>query len=615
MTSHNPSGLGYAAILTAAALVILLALPLHAVIQAGQPFAITGPDAVTDEQPRVACGNSNFLAVYTRWTTDSTGNPNGDIYGAFVDPMAGTLQTIPIYLSLNYESSDTHPAVAYDPDNNRFLVVFEDRWLTFYSNIYMILLDSSGNELAEGFVTSGDTDDVTPDVAYVGSGTFVVVWCQQPDPQSPAQSVILASPVTYDGTALLVPEDPAVISHGASSGTAGATLPRIAAGKDNQSLVVWQRPVDTTNPDPSTWTHDIQGCIVDVTAQPVGQINTIAATTRDETLPDASYDPYDDEFLVTWQDQVGSANHDILTRVVHTGATGTFTPGPATTIAGTSRDDTHPAVTWSQNLHKFVVAWEATVSPTNHDLYVCQVQPNGTAGSESAIASDSAMQSYPAVACGLNTSMFVWENQVIGVANPDIHGEFISDAVSSPHIVAVTPALVTELTKTAVLDTITLVLDRAVQVAAGDISVVGRQHGARNDFTLHYDSSQFRITLTWTTPLANDAYVLTVKDTVRGMGNQPLDGDVSLYAPLLPSGNGSAGGDFVGLIYRLSGDVNVDGYINVEDLQLLVAAWGSSSTTSGRWNPDIDLNDDGYVNVGDLQILVANWGQSIQKGP
>jgi hypothetical protein len=61
----------------------------------------------------------------------------------------------------------------------------------------------------------------------------------------------------------------------------------------------------------------------------------------------------------------------------------------------------------------------------------------------------------------------------------------------------------------------------------------------------------------------------------------------------------------------LPGDISGDGFVNVADLQALVAAWGSSSSGGGTWNANADLNNDGYVNVGDLQILVASWGSSV----
>jgi hypothetical protein len=60
------------------------------------------------------------------------------------------------------------------------------------------------------------------------------------------------------------------------------------------------------------------------------------------------------------------------------------------------------------------------------------------------------------------------------------------------------------------------------------------------------------------------------------------------------------------------GDINDDGIVNVQDLLLMVAAWGShqNPTPSGNWNAAADLNNDGFVNVGDLQVLIAHWGHT-----
>ncbi len=55
------------------------------------------------------------------------------------------------------------------------------------------------------------------------------------------------------------------------------------------------------------------------------------------------------------------------------------------------------------------------------------------------------------------------------------------------------------------------------------------------------------------------------------------------------------------------GDINGDDSVNVGDLQLLVAAWGSGPAYVGP----ADIKADGYVNVGDLQLLVAHWGGSL----
>ncbi len=61
---------------------------------------------------------------------------------------------------------------------------------------------------------------------------------------------------------------------------------------------------------------------------------------------------------------------------------------------------------------------------------------------------------------------------------------------------------------------------------------------------------------------------------------------------------------------RKTGDANDDGYVNVGDLQAVIAAWGSDDQGGWwNWNPDCDFNTDRCINIGDLQILVAHWNQ------
>ncbi len=57
--------------------------------------------------------------------------------------------------------------------------------------------------------------------------------------------------------------------------------------------------------------------------------------------------------------------------------------------------------------------------------------------------------------------------------------------------------------------------------------------------------------------------------------------------------------------YKL-GDINADNYVNVSDLQSLIATWGTTAGTTG-YDPLADLNEDGYINVSDLQLLASGW--------
>ncbi len=54
-----------------------------------------------------------------------------------------------------------------------------------------------------------------------------------------------------------------------------------------------------------------------------------------------------------------------------------------------------------------------------------------------------------------------------------------------------------------------------------------------------------------------------------------------------------------------SSDLNCDGTVDVSDLLILLAAWGSCDDAS---NCPADLDGNGVVDVSDLLILLANWG-------
>jgi hypothetical protein len=63
---------------------------------------------------------------------------------------------------------------------------------------------------------------------------------------------------------------------------------------------------------------------------------------------------------------------------------------------------------------------------------------------------------------------------------------------------------------------------------------------------------------------------------------------------------------------RIVGDGNQDGYVNVGDLQLLIAAWGSNNGGGwGNWNPNVDFTSDGAIDINDLVLLVSNWARTV----
>lgn len=105
------------------------------------------------------------------------------------------------------------------------------------------------------------------------------------------------------------------------------------------------------------------------------------------------------------------------------------------------------------------------------------------------------------------------------------------------------------------------------------------------------------LTFNWnTTGVASGNYTIRaeasiVPDELNTDNNNFVDGTIKIITPIL-------------------GDINGDGTIDVNDLILLVEAYGATST-SPNWNPDADLNDDGVIDIYDLQLLGKNYGKTL----
>jgi len=61
---------------------------------------------------------------------------------------------------------------------------------------------------------------------------------------------------------------------------------------------------------------------------------------------------------------------------------------------------------------------------------------------------------------------------------------------------------------------------------------------------------------------------------------------------------------------RLRGDVNNDGQVNMLDVSMVVAAFGSKPTDT-RWNSAADLDNNGIINIRDIAIVVREFGNTV----
>jgi uncharacterized membrane protein len=71
--------------------------------------------------------------------------------------------------------------------------------------------------------------------------------------------------------------------------------------------------------------------------------------------------------------------------------------------------------------------------------------------------------------------------------------------------------------------------------------------------------------------------------------------------------NGSSLGFVLALPHALSGDANLDGQVDINDLTIVLAHYGQSNGTN--WGTG-DFTGDGTVDINDLTIVLANYGRT-----
>jgi len=62
--------------------------------------------------------------------------------------------------------------------------------------------------------------------------------------------------------------------------------------------------------------------------------------------------------------------------------------------------------------------------------------------------------------------------------------------------------------------------------------------------------------------------------------------------------------------YRLTGDLNRDGFVGQTDLDYVLDDWGEYTPPTGSANPWADQSGDGFVGQTDLDYVLDDWGQS-----
>jgi hypothetical protein len=304
----------------------------------GDNFLIRDEASAILNYPDVAydTDNQRYLVVWYDMTEfDVEGlllNSDGSAYGVAFNISEGDSGDIRGY-----------PSATYHWYKDEYLVVFQGGASGDY-NIYGRRVDTTGTIGATEYGVSTAADDQTdPDVSVDPSsgGNFLIVW---EDGRSGTADEIWGTLMYY--TWILGPEF--VISPSTTVGQYNPTVAfNPAAGTDGAWLVVFQRD-ESGDSQIGGWLVAADGDLA-----PAGFY--ICDDNEDQLYPDVAYSAYGDQWLVVWEDhRAGSANYDIYGQRV--ASTGSVT-GPVRTIYNPPEDQMAPAVASSSSSDGFLIVF------------------------------------------------------------------------------------------------------------------------------------------------------------------------------------------------------------------------------------------------------------------
>ena len=319
-----------------------------------------------DREPSVAYDpvNDRYLIV---WSHDASGaGSDVESYGAFVPwsgPPSGPPSAFPICQYTTCNGSEQHPRVAYTEALQEFLVV----WTSF--------LPGAGNTIAARRVYA-DGGGYASDVFWIGGGTptrdhpalaynaardeYLVTWEETPGVNGVD---ILGARLNGNGTLAGMVPPLEIGAHGEDEEHSAVAA---CAGTPSQYLVAWQWKL----PDYDVYARFVSGIGVP------GDLETISATTAEQTNPAVACGASNESYLVVWEEMYAGGRIGIWARDVWTDGRLGLDFGIAWP---SSRDRLRPAIAAGSD--RFLVVWEHEREGTSYrDIHARLVpEPGGAA--------------------------------------------------------------------------------------------------------------------------------------------------------------------------------------------------------------------------------------------
>ncbi|MHB9045519.1 MAG: Ig-like domain-containing protein [Pirellulales bacterium] len=172
------------------------------------------------------------------------------------------------------------------------------------------------------------------------------------------------------------------------------------------------------------------------------------------------------------------------------------------------------------------------------------------------------------------------------------------------------------------IDQIKIVFNEGVMVDKDDLVLSGVNTPSYDlaGATFTYDPASFTATWTLASVIPADKLEIRLNADAAGFIQDPiarrLDGEWTNPASpadtgtdTYPSGNGTAGGDFVFRFRALPCDANQDGAVDIFDVAKLQVNYGQ---TSGMMPADGDFDGNGTVDIFDVALLQVAYGRTLE---
>jgi hypothetical protein len=181
-------------------------------------------------------------------------------------------------------------------------------------------------------------------------------------------------------------------------------VPRVAyASGAGEYLVVWEHEYNSSD-------HDIYARRVSADGSLPGQEIAIVTTISNQMSPDLAYNPAQNEYLVVWEEEYNSNDHDIRARRIS--ASGELL-GSEIAVSITILYESRPAVAYNSTRGEYLVVWEnewGSDEFRHYEIYAQRLHQEGTLIGDPTLVSSIGMQAHrPGVAYGDPDYLVVWE--------------------------------------------------------------------------------------------------------------------------------------------------------------------------------------------------------------